>query len=160
MQPCHQVLSRRLLRLHLSPSYKLGAIISLRVPFIKWSKGVSERSMSTGLWYSRAFSPSPCMVEYTFSHGILQFPTRVEQLLWRISALTVGIAPTVSALLVLMEDLISHRTDRWSKWSVAVLAPAYVAARLYIIVESFRSLYYMPVKAFIATRTVNIPHIG
>lgn len=90
----------------------------------------------------------------------LQFPTKVEQLLWRISALTVGIAPTVSALLVLMEDLISGRTDRLSKWSVSVLAPAYVAARLYIIAESFRSLYYMPAKAFIATRTVNIPHIG
>lgn len=90
----------------------------------------------------------------------LDFPTGVERLLWRIAALTVGIAPTVSALLVLMEDLISHRTDRWSKWSVTVLAPAYVAARLYIIAESFRSLYYMPVKAFVATRTVNFPHIG
>lgn len=51
----------------------------------------------------------------------LEFPTKAEQLLWRISALKVGIALTISALLVLMEDLTSHRTDRWSKWSVTIL---------------------------------------
>jgi hypothetical protein len=90
----------------------------------------------------------------------MSFPTKVEQLLWRISALVVTIAPAISALLVLSEDLVRHRTDKLSKWSVAFLAPAYLAARLYIIAESFRALYFMPPKAFIATWTANAPHIG
>lgn len=90
----------------------------------------------------------------------LDFPTPVEQLLWRIAALTVAIAPTISALLVTLEDVVSHRTDKVSQWSVIVLAPAYLAARLYIIVESFRSLYFLPPEAFVATWAANAPHIG
>ena len=89
----------------------------------------------------------------------LEFPTHIEKLLWRSAALTVAVAPTISALLVLLESIISHRTDKISKWSVMVLGPAYLAARLFIIVESFRSLYFLPPKAFISTWAANAPYI-
>ena len=90
----------------------------------------------------------------------LDFPTNIEQLLWRAAALTVAIAPTVSALLVLLESVVRNRTDQISKWSVIFLAPAYLSARLYIIVESFRSLYFLPPGAFISTWAANAPHVG
>jgi hypothetical protein len=90
----------------------------------------------------------------------LAFPTHVEQLLWRIAALTVAIAPTISALLVLLESVASQHTDKMSKWSVALLAPVYLASRAFIIVESIRSLYFLPPEAFIATWATNAPHIG
>ena len=90
----------------------------------------------------------------------LDFPTHEEQLLWRMAALTVAIAPTISALLVLLESVLFHRTDRLSRWSVGFLAPLYLAARVYIIVESFRSLYFLPPEAFISTWATNAPHIG
>ena len=107
-----------------------------------------------------------CILSITIYGGIhffawnLEFPTSVERLLWRIAALTISIAPAVCALLVLMEDLVRHRTDKMSQWSVACLAPAYLGARLYIMAESFRALYYLPPQAFVATWATNAPHIG
>ena len=90
----------------------------------------------------------------------LDFPTDIERLLWRALALTVGIALALSAILVLLGSVISRRTDWISKWSVVILAPAYLSARLYIMVESFRSLYFLPPSAFISTWATNVPHIG
>ncbi|OQU99761.1 hypothetical protein CLAIMM_05348 [Cladophialophora immunda] len=94
---------------------------------------------------------------HLFAWG-LEFPTSVEQLLWRMSALTVAIAPTISALLVLLESVLLQRTDKMSRWSVAVLAPLYLASRVYIMVESFRSLYFLPPQAFVSTWATNAPH--
>ena len=90
----------------------------------------------------------------------LDFPTSIERLLWRASALIVAIAPSISALLVLFESVVSHRTDQLSKWSVIFLAPFYLAARFYIIFESVRSLYFLPPAAFISTWATNAPHFG
>ncbi|KAL4811862.1 hypothetical protein BDW67DRAFT_189233 [Aspergillus spinulosporus] len=90
----------------------------------------------------------------------LHFPSAVERSLWRGSALTVAIAPTVSALLVLLESILASRTDRWSKWSVTVLGPLYLSARIFIMVESYRSLYYLPAEAFVATWAANVPHVS
>ena len=88
----------------------------------------------------------------------LDFPTSIERILWRVSALTVAIAPSISALLVLFESVVRHRTDQLSKWSVMFLAPFYLAARSFIIVESIRSLYFLPPAAFISTWVTNAPH--
>ncbi|KAL3429042.1 hypothetical protein BDV09DRAFT_190470 [Aspergillus tetrazonus] len=38
---------------------------------------------------------------------------------------------------------------RWSKWSVTVLGPLYLSARIFIMVESYRSLYYLPAEGFV-----------
>ncbi|KAL4769177.1 hypothetical protein BDW60DRAFT_225197 [Aspergillus nidulans var. acristatus] len=48
--------------------------------------------------------------------------------------------------------------NRWSKWSVTVLGPLYLSARIFIMVESYRSLYYLPAEAFISTWAANVPH--
>lgn len=90
----------------------------------------------------------------------IDFPSHVEKLIWRGSALTVAIAPTVSALLVFLESVVFHRTDRYAKWSVTVLCPLYLFARLFILVESYRSLYFLPPEAFISTWASNAPHFG
>lgn len=90
----------------------------------------------------------------------LNYPTPVERLLWRISALSVAIAPTISALLVLLESVTLGSTDTFSKWSVTVLAPLYLSSRMYLLAESFRSLYFLPRNGFVATWETNSLHIG
>ncbi|CAM1508995.1 Fc.00g027340.m01.CDS01 [Cosmosporella sp. VM-42] len=89
----------------------------------------------------------------------LELPSHIEKYLWRGSALTVAIAPTVSALLVPLESVLFHRIDRYTKWSVTVLGPLYLFGRLFIIVESYRSLCFLPPGAFISTWASNVPHV-
>ncbi|KAM7183145.1 hypothetical protein V8F33_013775 [Rhypophila sp. PSN 637] len=88
------------------------------------------------------------------------FPTPTERLLWRIAAITMAVAPISSAVLVSLESVLFQRTLYMSVGSVAVLTPIYLASRMFIMVESFRSLYFMPPEAFIATWTSNAPHVG
>ncbi|KAL6360662.1 hypothetical protein LRP88_06369 [Fusarium phalaenopsidis] len=90
----------------------------------------------------------------------LDFPTDIEGLLWRTSALAIAVAPTVSSLLVLVESILFHRTDRYAKWSVTILGPLYLFARLFLLVESYRSLYYLPTGALISTWASEAPHLG
>ena len=88
------------------------------------------------------------------------FSTYVEKLLWRSAALTVAVAPTISALIVFLESVVGHRTVKISTLSVLILAPIYLAARSFILVESVRSLYFLPPKAFTSTWAMNAPHAG
>jgi hypothetical protein len=90
----------------------------------------------------------------------LDFPTPVERLLWRTAALSVAIVPTICALLVLVESLVFGTTNRTSKPVVFIFGPLYISSRLYLIVESFRSLYFLPSETFIATWAISSPHIG
>ncbi|EQK99052.1 hypothetical protein G6O67_000721 [Ophiocordyceps sinensis] len=87
----------------------------------------------------------------------LEFPSRVEKVFWRASALTMAIAPTVSALLVLLESVCVHRTDRCARWTVTALGPLLLSARVFIIVESYWSLYFLPPEAFYSTWARNAP---
>ena len=88
------------------------------------------------------------------------FPTEIEQLLWRTAALSDMVLPI---LWVVVVELESHwpvegplpkpqqarKFIAYVRWRV--LAVPYVLARLFIIVESFRSLYFLHSDAYIAT---------
>lgn len=90
----------------------------------------------------------------------LDFPTPVERLLWRTAALSVAIVPTICALLVLVESLHFGTTNKVSRMTVYIFGPLYISSRLYLIIESFRSLYFLPPRTFAATWAINVPHIG
>ncbi|THX71274.1 hypothetical protein D6D08_05558 [Aureobasidium pullulans] len=82
------------------------------------------------------------------------FPTEIEQLLWRIAALS---AMCIRVLWIVIAQLESRLTPKnrvkeligHIRW--VILAPPYVLARLFIIVEGFRSLYFLPTDAYVAT---------
>jgi hypothetical protein len=89
------------------------------------------------------------------------FPTQAEQILWRAASLFVALWP----VLFIVALLLLSPTDRPYKevlfalvYMVSVLL--YVVARLALIVESVRSLYYLPTDAFRSTWGGNFPHFG
>jgi hypothetical protein len=89
-----------------------------------------------------------------------QFPTTIERTLWRAAAIiTAALLPIYYLLLLGLWRV--HRmdgvTDVMLGW-VSILV--YTSARLYILVEIFRSLFYLPPGAFIGTWSSSIPHIG
>ncbi|KAE8444728.1 hypothetical protein EG329_014288 [Mollisiaceae sp. DMI_Dod_QoI] len=86
------------------------------------------------------------------------FPTPVEQLLWRISS--VVMLPLYYA--VLLCDIHVHLA--WLRLplmlTVPLLALAYLLARLFLMAEVFRSLFFLPPSAFITTWSSQIPHVS
>ncbi|KAK4450496.1 hypothetical protein QBC34DRAFT_349260 [Podospora aff. communis PSN243] len=99
----------------------------------------------------------------------LEFPNETERWAWRISALLVTVVP------LLVAPLNADRVDE--KWAAksrtnSVIYTFYVivaaimvylvfpAARLYLLVEAFRSTYYLTPSTYAATWASNIPHFG
>lgn len=86
-----------------------------------------------------------------------EFPSMTEQLLWRISGLSVALLPLV---LMLLFAALSSVKSGWLAGVVFILGVDFVLARLFLLVEAFRSTYYLPPPTYIATSASNIPHIG
>jgi hypothetical protein len=51
--------------------------------------------------------------------------------------MSVAIVPTICALLVLVEILTVHTTNKTSKKTIFIFGLLYISSRLYLIVESF-----------------------
>ncbi|QYS99871.1 hypothetical protein H0G86_006989 [Trichoderma simmonsii] len=95
-----------------------------------------------------------------------RFPTDTEKLLWRISALmAIGvpylyIATHIPLIGSTVTD-IRRRMKRTRNITLGYIAIFYTPCRLFLVAESFRSLYYLPSEAFEATPAVmSIPHLG
>lgn len=90
----------------------------------------------------------------------LDFPTQVESLLWKIAALSATLAPTLCGLLALGESIFQGTmgTRTLPLSGMALLWPVFLVARLYLVVESVRSMFFLPPGVFVATWASNIPH--
>ncbi|KAK4445262.1 hypothetical protein QBC34DRAFT_333429 [Podospora aff. communis PSN243] len=108
-----------------------------------------------------------------FMAWFYQFPTPQEQFLWRIACIVLVALPLpISALMLCAQALrlASPKTDRKAKlvklmpWLVdgvvILMDTIYVAARLFIMVEAARSLFFLPREAYTTTAAWDIPHIG
>lgn len=79
------------------------------------------------------------------------FPTTIDKWLWRassIASIVVAIACAVTGMLTEIE------------WPFGFTLAIYSIARVALIVEMIRCLFYLPTDAFTATWTASIPHIG
>ncbi|CZR67416.1 uncharacterized protein PAC_17315 [Phialocephala subalpina] len=97
------------------------------------------------------------------------FPTRVEQILWWIASLWCTFS--VFGLLMLYFFLVFLQ-DHWNSWDqwggteavglglLRFMPAAYLLARLYLLVEIFRTLCFLPESAYIATWATNVPHVA
>jgi hypothetical protein len=100
------------------------------------------------------------------------FPTLTEKLLWRAATLFLTVFPSFFLLAVLCMwrldsrrwiDTIECQGPRHDIAVVTALVPnlLYVAARLCIVVESLRALFFLPPEAFIATTwSTQMPHVS
>jgi hypothetical protein len=94
-----------------------------------------------------------------------QFPTGVEQMLWRICAIGAILLPIPVA--IAHSPFTSQRVNDMSSFTIRLMesiqipfAVFYALARLFLIVESVRSLYFLPAEAFVSTWSANFPHWG
>ncbi|KIW24682.1 uncharacterized protein PV07_10384 [Cladophialophora immunda] len=100
------------------------------------------------------------------------FPTVIERFLWRISAVTtVVIPPTMVAFVMLVNGFLMWKARNNGtfaagrdpttliNWVGLAATVIYVVVRLYITVETFRSLWFLEPEAYMNTWATNIPHI-
>jgi len=121
----------------------------------------SHRSTATCVWVSIAIGALVFGSIHLFAWN-LSFPNDTEKLLWRLSSILAALIPAVLATLL----AIANRSrgigvqERWyfiiSLFGISV----FVLARLCLVVEAFRSLYFLPPEAFIYTWTSNVLHLG
>lgn len=100
----------------------------------------------------------------------LKFPTSDERLIWRICSISTSGLPILSLvplafwLRMSADDETPRNASRISRFIVAftliTLLATYILARLFLMVEVFRSLFYLPPEAFIDTWSGNFPHFG
>jgi len=88
-----------------------------------------------------------------------KFPSRIELIFWRCaSVFSAAFGPPLIFLIILSVFL----RDR-GLINIVILAPIwsflYVMARLFLLVEIFRTLCFLPPDAYISTWTTNIPHV-
>jgi hypothetical protein len=89
------------------------------------------------------------------------FPTFAEQLLWKIASAGTTIAPGFVAGLFIISNFLDNKItsafEMLAAWTIII---CYVIARLFLVVEIFRSLFYLPPDAFISTWADSIPRIS
>lgn len=101
----------------------------------------------------------------------LTFPTDIEQLLWRITSLTITVIPLVTLAIIApllflvlgqkrSSELWSTTLQVLSVWPMIATAFPFGAARIFLIVETFRALYFLPKDGYVATWTNSIPAIS
>ncbi|KAK4061098.1 uncharacterized protein Triagg1_10525 [Trichoderma aggressivum f. europaeum] len=94
------------------------------------------------------------------------FPTDVERLLWRISALMTIVLPYIyiATHIPHVGDTVADiRKQKKTVMNIVLgcIAICYIPCRLFLVTESFRALYFLPSEAFKATPAVmSIPHLG
>ena len=85
------------------------------------------------------------------------FPANIELIFWRVASLY----STIFGPIMLIILYIIAATDIEPLVLISLfLVFFYVIARLFILVETFRTLFYLPPLAYVSTWTANIPHFS
>ena len=90
------------------------------------------------------------------------FPTRIEQIIWRATSIYI----TSAVPLMSISFLLTHSTSFYVlfpalyDWIELLLVVSYIPARLFLLVEIFRTMFFLPPETFISTWSANIPHLS
>ncbi|UKZ79430.1 hypothetical protein TrVFT333_007183 [Trichoderma virens FT-333] len=88
------------------------------------------------------------------------FPSAVELTLWRFASVYTAAAPLCVVLLTIFASKRDSKLGERLPGAIGfILMFGYVLARLFILVEMFRTLFFLPPGSYISTWTSNIPHL-
>jgi hypothetical protein len=94
----------------------------------------------------------------------LSFPTPIERILWRTaSVMSTALLPIMYFILLLDHFAVGGFAKglyRYWKPLNIIIGGLYVIAKLFLLVEVFRTLFYLPEDAYITTWASNIPHVS
>ena len=123
------------------------------------SKYVKGRSETRGLLFGSVIFGAIHLTAWNF-----HYPTRTEQLLWQIASLwcTCFFLLVIAILYPTNEvaKAFHFEIDIISKPVVELSLILYVVARLYLLIEIFRTLFFLPPSAYISTWATNVPHVA
>lgn len=92
------------------------------------------------------------------------FPSKIELIFWRCASIYTTVAPLClplsGAIVTWLESKEFKRPPALGRLITYIITMLYVAARLFIIVEMFRTLCFLPPGSYVSTWTSNIPHVG
>ncbi|KAK0724173.1 hypothetical protein B0H67DRAFT_529776 [Lasiosphaeris hirsuta] len=98
------------------------------------------------------------------------FPSTIELIAWRCAGVYTAIFGLLAAFWFWGFDVFLLKPTRVGikkdvalnilDWGVIIMTYLYIFARLFILVEVFRTLLYLPTDAFISTWTSNVPHFS
>ena len=93
------------------------------------------------------------------------FPTPAEASIWRICSIVTTVVvpiyfPVILSIAWLQNYIIVRARDIWISIFFFGLTSMYFLARLFLIVETFRTLFFLPPEAFIETWSGDFPHWG
>ncbi|KAI1459652.1 hypothetical protein F4805DRAFT_472751 [Annulohypoxylon moriforme] len=89
------------------------------------------------------------------------FPTPTERVVWQIACVCiVGLLPILIPVKWADRNVESRKIHHVMSFLEVLICLGYFLARLYLIVEIFRTLCFQPPSAFIATWTSEMPHIS
>jgi hypothetical protein len=92
-----------------------------------------------------------------------KFPTQIEQIFWRVTSIyctCIGILCFIFAIVVAFLESNFPRIEIVGVWMVYILLGSYVVGRLFILVEIFRTLCFLPQSAYTSTWASSLPHVG
>lgn len=84
------------------------------------------------------------------------FPSKVELILWRVASIYCTVFFILFLVLLTIPDRFQWFEDQMTK----LVSSLYVLARVFMVVEMFRTLCFLPPDAYTSTWATNIPHLA
>jgi hypothetical protein len=88
------------------------------------------------------------------------FPTMIERDVWRAASIaSTVLMPIMYSVLFINEFVRGFRSKSFVKWWNIVFGSMYLLVRLFLLVEIFRTLIYLPPGTYLTTWVSNIPNV-
>jgi hypothetical protein len=134
-----------------------GKRISNDTPF--WETGSGSDIAIVGLVLGCLVFGAPHIGAWNF-----QFPTEIEQTIWRVTSLYCTCFGILSFIMAVMAVVAMRMFPLVSEGVAGLLIGVptglYVVGRLFILVEIFRTLCFLPASGYVSTWTLNLPYVG